>query len=83
MRPELDRIMTENIQLSAQLKEKLDSHLAGSPVDTEGGDYGPTTENEQVLHNLQTQADSALQVCLTQESANRQQLLHSDHHFGI
>ncbi|XP_033743237.1 sodium channel and clathrin linker 1-like isoform X1 [Pecten maximus] len=61
LRPELDRIVSENNLLSAQLKEKLDNHLAGVSVDTEGSDYSPTTENEQVLHNLQTQADSALQ----------------------
>lgn len=57
LRPEVARLVQENDRLSDKLRQNLDSQLQG--VST--SDLEPLKDDEQVLHNLEQQAQSALQ----------------------
>ncbi|KAJ8297995.1 hypothetical protein KUTeg_024526 [Tegillarca granosa] len=59
IRPQLDRLIKENASLSDQLREALARQVESSGGGNE--EFRPATNDEQVLHNLQEQAESALQ----------------------
>ncbi|KAK3100104.1 hypothetical protein FSP39_014826 [Pinctada imbricata] len=58
LKPQLDKVVSENNDLVKQLRETVENQLGSVEP---GEEFQPATDNEQVLQNLQLQADSALQ----------------------
>ncbi|XP_061164294.1 sodium channel and clathrin linker 1-like [Saccostrea echinata] len=57
LRPELERVVADNTKLVQQLRETIENQLGN----VEDGEFSPSNDQEQVLQNLQMQAESALQ----------------------
>jgi hypothetical protein len=60
LKPKLDKVFKENMDLVQEMKDRLENQL-GTDIDGEG-DFEPVTDQEQVISNLQMQVESALQV---------------------
>ena len=58
LKPELERVISENSKLVQDLRETVENQIGG----TSDGEFSPSNDQEQALHNLQMQVESALQV---------------------
>ncbi|XP_078324441.1 sodium channel and clathrin linker 1-like [Crassostrea virginica] len=57
LKPELERVISENSKLVQDLRETVENQIGG----TSDGEFSPSNDQEQALHNLQMQVESALQ----------------------
>lgn len=58
LKPEFERLISENNKLVQDLRKTVENQLGGAS----DGEFSPSNDQEQILQNLQMQAESALQV---------------------
>lgn len=57
LKPEFERLISENNKLVQDLRKTVENQLGGAS----DGEFSPSNDQEQILQNLQMQAESALQ----------------------